>query len=312
MGGSLNIENYRRFLEAVGHRVIASPSGYWFDISRSFYEIIPPLQLVAPDRPEINALFRQHRMIGLKYCAPHDHVGRLSWNYICRDKDYNLKSIHPKMRNKVRQGSRSCTIRPITFEFLHDHGMPLNRDTLKRQGRDDPTFSQPAHWARLCQAGQRTEGASAWGAFVGDQLAAYMITFVTGGYSNILYQMSRTDLLPSHANNALAFLATREMLASPGIQGVSYGHASIRELRGGLEEYKVRLGYDKSPMRYVVVFHPLLNPILLSRAGDALLRSMNRLLPNHDVMKRINGILRIVRHSQDSDSSRVSKGLKVR
>lgn len=295
----MNVENYRLFLEAIDHRVIASPSGYWFDIGRSFYESIPPFQTIAPDRAEIDALFRQHRMIGLKYCGPHDHVGRRSWIYICRDKHYGLKSLHPKMRNKVRQGLGNCTVRPLTFEYLHDHGMPLNRDTLNRQGRDDPTFSQPARWARLCRAGQHVEGTSAWGAFVGDQLAAYMITFVINGYSNILYQMSRTDLLASRANNALAFVATQEMLAWPGIQGVSYGQASIRELPG-LEEYKARLGYEKSPMRYVVVLHPLVRSILLSKAGHLLLGSLNRIFPDHDVLKRIKGIVDIVRQSLDA------------
>jgi hypothetical protein len=298
----MNLENYRRFLQAIGHRVIASPSGYWFDISRSFYESIPPFHIIVPSQTEIDALFRQHSLIGLKYCSPSDHVGKPSWIYICRDEDYDLKSIHTKMRNKVRQGLRNCAIRPIDFEYLHDHGMPLNRDTLKRQGRDDSTFSQQAQWTRLCQAGQQVEGAGAWGAFVDSQLAAYMITFTINGYSNILHQMSRTDMLASHANNALAFVAAREMLASPGIECVSYGHASIRELPG-LEEYKVRLGYEKRPMRYVVVLHPLLRSILLSRAGALLLASLNRIFPGHDVLRRINGIVGIARHSLDAGSS---------
>jgi len=298
----MNVENYRRFLEAIGHRVIASPSGYWFDISRRFYESIPPFRVIAPDRAEIDALLRQHRLIGVKYCAPQDHFGKHSWIYICRDKDYDLKSLHPRMRNKVRQGLRQCTVRRLTFDYLRDHGMPLNRDTLKRQGRDDAVLSQPARWARLCQFGQHIEGTSAWGAFVSDRLAAYMIAFVINGYSNILYQMSRTDLLGSRANNALAFVATREMLASPGIQGVSYGQASIRELPG-LEEYKLRLGYEKWPMRYVVVLHPLVRLTLLRRTGHLLLGSLNRVFPDHDVLKRINGIVEIARQSEDASLS---------
>jgi hypothetical protein len=104
-------------------------------------------------------LFRQHHAIGLKYCAPRESVGKRSAIYICQGKDYDLKSLHPKMRNKVRQGLRNCAVRPITFEYLHDYGMRLNRDTLKRQGRDDLTFSQSARWERLCQAGQPIEGA---------------------------------------------------------------------------------------------------------------------------------------------------------
>jgi hypothetical protein len=297
----MNAENYRRFLAAIGHRIIASPSGYWSDVARWFYESIPPSRVMTFDRAEINALFRQHRVIGLKYCAPQDHVGKPSWIYIRQDKDYDLKSLHPKMRNKVRQGLRNCTVRPVSFEYLRDHGMPLNLDTLERQGRDDPLFSQPAGWARLCQAGQQIEGAGAWGAFVGDQLAAYMITFVTDGYYNILHQMSRMDLLKTRANNALAFVATQEMLASPGIQAVSYGQASIRELPG-LQEYKVRLGYEKRPMRHVVVLHPLLGSIFLSRGGDALLGALNRLFPDHDVLKRLNGIVDIARQSRGAES----------
>jgi hypothetical protein len=294
----MNIENYRLYLEAIGHRVIVGPSGYWFDISRSFYESLPPFRVVTPHRTELDTLLRRHNAIGLKYCAPEDYAGKRSWIYICRDKNYDLESLHPKMRNKVRQGLRNCTFHPITFEYLHDHGMPLNRDTLQRQGRDDPMFSNPARWECLCQAGQQIEGAGAWGAFVGDQLAAYMITFAINGYSNILHQMSRTDLLDSRANNALAFVATQEILASPRIQAISYGQASIRGLPG-LEEYKVRLGYEKSPMRYVVVLHPVVRFVLLSRIGDALLSSLNRRFPDHDVLKRLNGIMDIARQSAE-------------
>jgi hypothetical protein len=299
----MNDENYGRFLEVSGHRVISSPSGFWFDISRMFYESLPPFRVITPDQTEIDALFRQCRMIGLKYCAPDDHTGKGSWFFVCQEEDYDLKSLHPKMRNKVRQGLRNCTVRPITFEYLHDHGMPLNQDTLKRHGRDDPTFSQPADWARLCQAGRQVEGTGAWGAFVGDQLAAYMITFMTHDYINILHQMSRTDLLKSRANNALAFIATREMLSLSSIQGISYGQASIRG-ESGLDEYKFRLGYVKWPMRYVVILHPLLKRILLSQAGHALLGRMNRLFPDHDVLKRVNGIVDIVRQSQVAGLSR--------
>jgi hypothetical protein len=292
----MNVDNYRRFLETIGHRVIASPSSHWSDVARWFYESIPPSRIITPDQSEINTLFRQHCVIGLKYCAPCDYVGKSSWIYICQDRDYDLKSLHRKMRNKVRQGLRNCNVRPVSFEYLRDHGIPLNQDTLKRQGRDDPMFSQMARWVRLCQAGQQTEGADAWGAFVGNQLAAYMITFAVEGYANILYQMSRTDLLDSRANNVLAFVATQEMLASPDIQCVSYGQASIRGLPG-LEEYKVRLGYKKRPIRHVIVLHPFIRAIALSRIGDVLLAGLSQVFTDHDLVKLLNGTVDIARQS---------------
>ncbi len=258
------------------------------------------MELTTHEREELNPLFRQRLVIGLKYCAPPSSVGKRSWIYVCRDNAYDMKSVHPKMRNKVRQGLENCTVRPVTFEYLHRHGMELNRDTLGRQNRRDPTFTEPARWARLCQAGQEIEGAIAWGALVDGQLAAYLIAFVIDSWSNILYQMSRTDLLDSKANNALAFVATREMMRSAEIQAVSYGHASIRGLPG-LEEYKVRLGYERSPMRYVVLLHPLIRFLLLNRAGDALLSRLEQRVPEHDVMRRVAGIVDIAQESADGE-----------
>jgi hypothetical protein len=64
-----------------------------------------------------------------------------------------------------------------------------------------------------------------------------------------------------------------------------------------LEEYKVRLGYEKWPMRYVVVLHPLIRFVLLNPLGDQLLGLLNRLLPGHDVLRRVDGILDIARES---------------
>ena len=295
----MNVENYREFLQAIGHRIITSPSGHWFDISRSFYESIPPVRLITPEAEDLKALFRQHPVIGLKYCGPVDGRGKQSWIYICRETDYDMKTVHRKMRNKVRQGLANCEVRPVSFQYLRDHALPLNQDTLNRQGRHDPMFAESAQWARLCQAGQEIEGAIAWGAFVESELAAYLIAFVIDGCSNILHQMSRTDLLDSKANNALAFVVTREMMASSHIQAISYGHASIRGLPG-LEEYKVRLGYEKWPMRYVVVLHPLIRSLLLNRLGDALLSHLSRFLPDQDVLKRIDGIVDIARESREA------------
>jgi len=302
----MNVKSYRRFLEAIGHQVIASVSGYWFDASWRFYKSIPPFRVITPSQAEVHDLFSRHQVLGLKYCAPPHHIGKLSAIYICRDKGYDFKNLHRKMRNKVRQGLRNCTVRPITFEYLYYHGMPLNRDTLKRQDRDDPTFSQQERWERFCRAGQEAEGAGVWGAFVGEQLAAYMVTFVINGCSNILYQMSRTDLLNSRANNALAFVATREMLASPDIRCVSYGQESIRVLPG-LDEYKLRLGYEKWPMRHVVVLHPLLRVFLLSQAGKALLGGLSRLFPSWDALKLVRGIVDIARQSPPSGQENIPR-----
>jgi hypothetical protein len=292
----MNEKNFTRFLEAIGHRVITSSSGHWFDISRGFYEYLPPYRLIVPDQEEIDGLFREFRVFGLKYCAPCRTLGKPSWIYLCRRTDYDIKIIHPKMRNKVRQGLRNCEIRPMTFDELFAQGMPLNLDTLQRQKRDDPLFSNLGRWTQLCRAGTDIPGTSAWGAFVDGALAAYMIIFFIGEYANILFQMSRTALLSSHANNALTFVATRELLSNGQVRCVSYGHASIRELPG-LEEYKTRLGYEKAPMHYVVYLHPLVRPVFLNPLMDFLLDRLLHHSPRNDFLRQTRGILDICQYS---------------
>jgi hypothetical protein len=292
----VNLDKFRQFLELTGHRVIQGAGGLWCEMVPMFYENIPFYQTINPCQAELDMLFRDHRVLGIKYRTREGNKGKRECIYVC-DKPYDMKSVHPKMRSKVRQGLRNCVVREVDFGYLHQHGLPLNRDTLERQNRDDTTFSQPARWAQFCDAGKRVEGASAWGAFVGDQLAAYMVTFITGEYCNILYQCSSTDLLPTKANNALTYVATREILSSSTITYVSYGQSSIRGDQEGLDEYKTRLGYKKRPVNFVVVLHPLLKLFLVGRLGNGLLGLLNRIARDHDVLKRARGIVDIAKQS---------------
>lgn len=293
----MNLDKFRQFLELAGHSVIQVGSGLWCEMVPMFYESIPFYQTINPSQAELGMLFRDHHTLGIKYRTHEENKGKRGCIYICDDKPYEIKSLHPKMRSKVRQGLRNCVVREVDFDCLHQHGLPLNIDTLKRQNRDDATFSRPTRWARFCDAGKRVEGASAWGAFVGDQLAAYMVTFITGEYCNILYQCSCTDLLPTKANNALTYIVTGEMLSSSTINYVSYGQSSIRGDPPGLDEYKTRLGYKKRPVNFVVVLHPLLKLLLVGRLGDGLLGLLGRIARDNDVLKRARGIVDIAKQS---------------
>lgn len=293
----MNLDKFRQFLELTGHSVIQIGGGLWCEMVPMFYESIPFYQTINPCQAELGMLFRDHHVLGIKYRTHEGNKGKRGCIYVCDDKPYDMKSVHPKMRSKVRQGLRNGVVREVDFGYLYRHGLPLNRETLKRQNRDDAIFSRPARWAQFCEAGKRIEGVSAWGAFVGDQLAAYMVTFITGEYCNILYQFSRTDLLPTKANNALTYVATREVLSSSTVNYISYGQSSIRGGQEGLDEYKTRLGYKKWPVNFVVVLHPLLKLLLVGKLGDGLLGSLSRIARDNDFLKRARGIMDIAKQS---------------
>lgn len=71
---------------------------------------------------------------------------------------------------QVRRGLEACRIEQIDFEQLRKHAIPLNADTLVRQGQKCPRIWKPTGLVTTKHAA-RTPGAETWAAFVGDQMA---------------------------------------------------------------------------------------------------------------------------------------------
>jgi len=293
----VDLAKFKRFLELTGHKVVQNGNHAWCEISPMFYELIPFYETIDPSQAELTHLLRSHRMLGISYRTKQEHIGKTGCIYLCDEPDYSLDIVHRKMRNKVRQGLRNCVVREIEFDYLYRHARLLNEDTLDRQNRDDPLFSSPAQWSQFCKAGERVDGASAWGAFVDDELAAYLVTFITGEYCSILYQFSRTELLPTKANNALAYEVTRRMLSRPKVKCVSYGRSSIRGDLSGLDEYKTRLGYKRYPVNLVMTLHPWLDRSLTGPLGNGLLWLLDRMPGDNDLLKRVRGVIDIAQES---------------
>jgi hypothetical protein len=194
----------------------------------------------------------------------------------------------------------------IGFDYLQQHGLRLNQNTLDRQHRDDAFFSDPAQWACLCQAGQQVKGATAWGAFLEDHLAAYMITFHIDDCCHMLHAMSRTDLRKFYPNHALQYTVIREVITQPDIHCVSAGLEPIFDIPG-LDRFKMHAGYEKLSRNYIVVLHPMLQAMLLSRPGWSLLHAAHRRFPEHDTLKRVHAIVDMARLSQLPQRARASQ-----
>ncbi|MBN1812157.1 MAG: hypothetical protein JXA14_10005 [Anaerolineae bacterium] len=292
----MNVEHFKRFLELQGRKVIESVSGYWYNAGGGVYLSIPYTRTIDPDPTELAELFCRHRILGVKYSTADRTRGHPGAIYVVRDKTYGLRNMKRTARACVRKGLERCTVRQINFDYLQEHGLRLNADTMERQYRDDPFFGDPARWARLCQAGRQVKGASAWGAFVGEQLAAYMIGFLIDDCYNILHEMSRTDLRDFYPNHVLQYTVIREAIIMPNVCSVSAGLESIFEIPG-LDRFKRHAGYEKLPRNYIVVLHPVLRAILLGRLGRMILDAAHRRFPQHDRIKRVHATANMARLS---------------
>lgn len=294
----MNVACFRRFLERLGHRVIESESGWWFNAGPGFYESIPPSALISPSKEEIRRLLWRPGVLGIKYYTEAEgaRLGRPSHIYVVENKSYDLSHVQSKVRRRMKRHLDQCEVRQFDFDTLYASGMPLNQDTLVRQKRADSLFGTPEGWRRFCQAGRDVEGAQVWGAFVGGELAAYMMSFIIDGCCNCLYQMSRTKYMDQCVNHVLTFCATQNMLKQPGIHCVSQGHETVREIEG-LDTYKIRMGFARRPLRQVVRLHPAVRAALMSPPGKWTLATLMARRPHDDFLIRLRGVLEFARYS---------------
>jgi len=297
----MNVETFCEFYERVGFHIIESPSSYWLNLRSRIYVALPPHSIINPDVEEVNELIVRHRLLGAKYSSPANGTGVTGGIWMCDNKAYDLSSLKKRTRAHVRKGLKVCDCHEIDFDYLGREGLALNRETMARQGRDDPLFSNEKRWRRLTSAGKAVAGAQAWGALLDGQLAAYLITFQVDDVLCILYGMCHTSMLPHRPNHVLLYTLVTTSMARPDIRRVSGGPASIFDLPS-LDQYKTSMGFKKEPAELVVVLHPWLRPMLLSRLGQGALAVTRRLHPKSDSLKRTAAILDIARASRPRSS----------
>lgn len=283
---------YAGFCRLIGYKVEETPHGVWIGPSHGFFNRVPLYETTPPTEDELRLLFRRYLTLGVNYAAKPGRLGKVSHNYFVRDQNYGLKALNSKGRWSVRKGLKNCQVRLMSFDELHHLGKPLNLETLARQGRDDPILGDPDRWANLCQAGAKVEGAQAWGAFVGNELGAYIVLFRIGNVVSLLYTGSRTSLLNFHPSPALFFTVTQTMIQTPGVEAVYNGPEWLTTAEG-LDRFKQRLGFKKEPVVFVVQLRPVVKRILFDWRGQQVITALGRWLADREAYQRIPAVLDI-------------------
>ena len=269
-------ERLAELLERRGRRVYQS-GGYWWanvDIDSRYFVSLPDQICLDIRREDVDSLLRRAGGLLARYPSQ-QRAGLPCGAYVVQDRAYTLQKLQKRTRNFVRRGLESCQIRQVERPELLSQGLELNLDTMARHGRMRPEFGDPKTWARTVEAVYETRGSECWGAFVGDQLASYVMSCRDANWEHLLIQMSRTELLKSYPNHAIDYLLIERAMANPEIHGVCLGSLPLRQGEG-LHNYKVRMGYEVMPQDAVVAVHPLLSPLATSRVAGPLARQAGR------------------------------------
>jgi hypothetical protein len=177
----------------------------------------------------------------------------------------------------------------MRFEELARLGWECHLDTAKRHGERTPTSLGLPSTLDNCAAYE------AHGAFVGESLAAYVVTLRVEDWAYILVNRSATAHLGSYANNALVFSVAREMLARPDVTVVSYGIEGLVTVES-LERFKTSMGFVKDPVRQRIVLAPLLKP-LINPFTAAPINAVATLMRKNLSFQKLAGFCRVASHS---------------
>lgn len=279
--------NLAHFYALQGHRLLRSPDGWWVNL-QPFSFLFLPFHRVVDLRPsEIQKVFWLGPALLLRYQKTGGEVGREGGIFLCSEKDYSLQSLDSKARNQTRRGLEKCRVERIEFQALAESGLGLLVDTHQRQGRSVP-LGVKKKWNRLCAAGAATPGLEAWGSFVENRLAAFIVGANVEDCFYILHQGSDSTFLGSYPNNALLFTITQTKLSEPTMNSLNYGLKSL-DPTPGLDKFKVQMGYELIARREVIEIHPILRPAL-ALGGKSLLRMLARRYPGSDIWRKAQSV----------------------
>jgi hypothetical protein len=280
------------FFRAIGNRVIQTDSCYWYNSEPFLFKSLPVHRLVTPSALEIAKVLMRGPALALRYPKPLDASGPHGSMYTCSDRNYDFPSLSQNVRSRTRRGLARCRIEQIDFEYLASHGYALTTETTLRQMGTAPSSSE-ADWHRFCANAGRLPDFEAWGAFVEDRLATFIVAMLVEDCYYIHLQKSASDLLKYYPNNALLFTVMKTKLACPEVRSISHGPKALA-VGKGLEYYKTSMGFQLQPFTEQVVFNPLIRALLMWK-GDVVINRLVRRYPDNLFWQRASRALSVAR-----------------
>jgi hypothetical protein len=285
----MNANTYAEWLRQQGQVVVRTASTFWHSEGLGVYQAFPYHWLIEPSKAELADLFSRHRAVAVRFSMPPGcRQGCASYSIVFEGGNYGIENLGYRTRKNVRRGLRNCAVEHISFQRLVDEGWDLRLDTLDRQGRHVKTSYE--FWRKRYLDAADLNGFQAWGAFVSNRLAAYLVTFQMDDCVCIIDQQSHRDYLDLNVNNAITFHVSQNAATRPGVRLVFYGLESL-DAPARVAEFKFHMGYKAKLVNQRVVFHPGL-AVFANRFSYSIVRRIAKWIPANRQFAKAEGMLR--------------------
>lgn len=299
-GGSL--AGYADHLKAQGVAcaLTAAGSQLWIPGARGELMRLPMSCANPVDPAAARGLLRLPGVWVLSYLvAPVPAAPANCFLYVCRDAAYHMDRLHKNARKVLKRGQRNFVVRRCTWDEIAEKGYAAKAETDERHGYPPP----PPESLRAFVAVRRgSPFHEAWGAWRGDDLAAWVTLIKVDTWAEFEVAPSRTCAMPLAPNNILRYECLRSLLVEERRSEVVTGVSAVRlgSDQRSMHEYNTRIGFLAVPMRRVFVPHPLLVPFLRTRLTYAMLRRLSVARPGSALLAKAAGMAGVLSGGMDN------------
>ncbi len=216
-----------------------------------------------------------------------------SFLYLCRDSQYHMDKLSKNGRKAIRRGLRKTVIRRCTWGELAASGYAALAETDRRHGYKDPP---PENFEQFVSLRRGTPFYEVWGSWLGNDLISWLVLMKIDEWALFEASPSRDAAMALYASNALRYEALVSLLVNEKRRQVLTGLSSINPNTDPrlIYKYNTRMGFEAVPFRRVFALHPLLSPLLNSRATAWLWTKISRALPQYSVLSKIGGMSQVL------------------
>lgn len=264
------------FYELRGWKVLEFQGNYWtpFRPKSPFLMSFPENAIVHADSEEVAEFLARNGSWAARYPTLRNQ-GTPGGYYVFRQKSYGIEGLDRSLKRSVRKGLERCQIERLDPSDLRVAGLEINQQTMLRQDRSEPEFSDPVRWGKFLDAVAKVPAIRITGAWIDGKLAAYAVDCRDGAWTYGLHQFSRTENLKDFVNHALDFHLAQEAAQDSEVIGLTNGPLPVRNAEG-LHSYKTRIGYEVQTQRVAIRFRGALQTVAAAAPVVGLCKWINQ------------------------------------
>jgi hypothetical protein len=249
----------------------------------------------------IKKLLKQKKIYLVSYLIKPDYQHKANcFHYVMGNKKYSIENLSRNTRSKIRRGFRNFSIRLFSWEDLIEKGYPALVDTDLRHGYSTP---QEKILTQIADVHAKSDNHQLWGAWDGDNLAAWIEWIRVENWALIGLACSQTKYLKKYPNNALIYAATSFFISKHKCSYVSYGISSLEaksRTLASLHRFKRQMGYEAIPKHRHFIPIWFLKPLLRFKGCSILLETLSLYIPQNSALRKIAGMTRLISGREQS------------